>query len=186
MLNEKLIVAGFGGQGVLMIGKMVALSGMENGLEVSWLPAYGSEMRGGTATCSVNVSEMPIDSPVVRKPTTVIVMNLPSLLKFESYVVPGGKLIINSSLVEEEATRTDIEVFRVPFNELATKAGNERGMNMLVAGVYAAVTGCVTLQNLYDAIDHTFVDSKAKFAQGNKDMAKLGYDHAVENLKISQ
>lgn len=138
MVNEKLIVAGFGGQGVLMIGKMVALSGMENGMEVSWLPAYGSEMRGGTATCSVNVSDEPVDSPMIQNPTALIIMNLPSLLKYESWAVPGAKVIINSSLVEQETTRTDIEVYKVPFNDLATQAGNERGMNMLVAGTYAA------------------------------------------------
>ena len=167
MVNEKLIVAGFGGQGVLMIGKMVALSGMENGMEVSWLPAYGSEMRG---------------SPMIQKPTALIIMNLPSLLKYESWAVPGAKMILNSSLVEQEPTRTDIEVYKVPFNDLATQAGNERGMNMLVAGAYAAITGSITLQNLYDAIDHTFVDSKAKFAEGNKQMAKLGYDYAKEHF----
>lgn len=144
MVNEKLIVAGFGGQGVLMIGKMVALSGMENGMEVSWLPAYGSEMRGGTATCSVNVSDEPVDSPMIQNPTALIIMNLPSLLKYESWAVPGAKVIINSSLVEQETTRTDIEVYKVPFNDLATQAGNERGMNMLVAGTYAAITGSIT------------------------------------------
>ena len=149
MVNEKLIVAGFGGQGVLMIGKMVALSGMENGMEVSWLPAYGSEMRGGTATCSVNVSDEPVDSPMIQNPTALIIM---------------------------------IEVYKGPFNDLATQAGNERGMNMLVAGTYAAITGSITLQNLYDAIDHAFVDSKAKFAEGNKRMAKLGFDYAKEHF----
>lgn len=181
-MNEKLIVAGFGGQGVLMIGKMVALSGMENNMEVSWLPAYGSEMRGGTATCSVNVSDEPIDSPMILHPSTLIVMNLPSLLRFESGVQTGGKLIINSSLVDQEAARTDLAVYKVPFNDLATEAGNERGMNMLVAGVYAAVSGIISLDNLYDAIEHAFEGAKAKFIPGNKEMAKLGYDYAKEKL----
>ena len=182
MINEKLIVAGFGGQGVLMIGKMVALSGIENDLEVSWLPAYGSEMRGGTATCSVNVSEEPIDSPMISKPTTLIALNLPSLLKFEGRVQPGGKLIVNSSLVSEEPTRSDIEIYKVPFNDLAVQAGNERGMNMLVAGVYAAITGSVTLENLYAAVVHTFTGDKAKFVPGNKAMCKLGYEYAQEHF----
>lgn len=179
MVNEKLIVAGFGGQGVLMIGKMAAMSGMENGKEVSWLPAYGSEMRGGTATCSVNICDDPVDSPMILRPTTLIVMNLPSLLKFEKNLVPGGVMILNSSLVEQEPTRTDITVYKVPFNDLATQAGNERGMNMLVAGVYAAIRGIITLDNLYDAIDHAFEGPKAKFIPGNKAMAKLGYDYGV-------
>lgn len=182
MINEKLIVAGFGGQGVLMIGKMVALSGIENDLEVSWLPAYGSEMRGGTASCSVNVSEKPIDSPMILKATAVIAMNLPSLRKFEGKLIAGGKLFINSSLVDEEPERTDIQVFKVPFNDLATEAGNERGMNMLVAGVYAAVTGSITLQNLYDAVEHTFTGNKEKFQEGNKKMCRLGFEYAQKNL----
>lgn len=182
MFNEKLIVAGFGGQGVLMIGKMIAMSGMENGMEVSWLPAYGTEMRGGTATCSVNVSDEPIDSPMILKPSSLIVMNLPSLLKYEERLVPGGKLIVNTSLVSQEPVRNDIEIYRVPFNDLATKAGNERGMNMLVAGVYAAISGMATLDNLYAAIEHAFEGSKAKFIPGNKEMARLGYEYAKENL----
>lgn len=155
---------------------------MENGKEVSWLPAYGSEMRGGTATCSVNISEEPIDSPMILNPTSLIVMNLPSLLKFEGGVKTGGKIIINCSLVEQEPTRTDLQVYRVPFNDLATQAGNERGMNMLVAGVYAAISGIITLENLYTAIEHAFEGSKAKFIPGNKAMAKAGYDYAVEHF----
>jgi len=119
---------------------------------------------------------------MIQNPTALIIMNLPSLLKYESWAVPGAKVIINSSLVEQETTRTDIEVYKVPFNDLATQAGNERGMNMLVAGTYAAITGSITLQNLYDAIDHAFVDSKAKFAEGNKRMAKLGFDYAKEHF----
>ena len=182
MINEKLIVAGFGGQGVLMSGKMVAMSGRENGMEVSWLPAYGSEMRGGTATCSVNISDDPIDSPMILNPSALIVMNTPSLVKFEAGVKPGGKLIINSSLVEKEPTRTDLEIYKVPFNDLATQAGNERGMNMLVAGVYAAISGFISLENLYTAIEHAFEGNKAKFIPGNKAMAKFGYDYGIEHF----
>ena len=181
-MNEKLIVAGFGGQGVLSIGKMVAEAAVRDDKEVSWLPAYGSEMRGGTATCSVNVSDDPIDSPQIRKPTTLIVMNLPSLLKFESFLVPGGTMLLNTSLIEERPTRTDITVYEVPFNDLATQAGNERAMNMLVTGVYAAVTGNITLENIYKAIEHTFTGSKEKFQAGNKEMAKLGFDYAKEHF----
>ena len=114
MVNEKLIVAGFGGQGVLMIGKMVALSGMENGMEVSWLPAYGSEMRGGTATCSVNVSDEPVDSPMIQNPTALIIMNLPSLLKYESWAVPGAKVIINSSLWKRKPPGRTLRSTRFP------------------------------------------------------------------------
>ena len=182
MVNENLIVAGFGGQGVLTIGKMVALSGMENGKEVSWLPSYGSEMRGGTANCNVIVSDEPVDCPVIRKPNALIIMNLPSLLKFENWAVPGARMLLNSALVHREPARRDIQVYKIPFNDLATEAGNERGMNMLVVGAYAAITGSITLQNLYDAIEHTFTGPKEKYVEGNRAMARLGYDYAKENF----
>lgn len=178
MINEKIIVAGFGGQGVLSIGKMIATSGMKNGLEVSFLPSYSSEMRGGTCNCNVIVSQDPVDAPVISKPNTLIVMNGPSLDKFESWAVPGARLIINSSLVTRDPVRTDLKVYKIPFNDLATEAGNERGMNMMVAGAYAAISGSIPLDSIYEAIEHTFTGAKAKFVPGNKQMAKLGYDYA--------
>ena len=178
----EMICAGFGGQGVLTTGLILAEAGMKLGMNVLWYPSYGSEMRGGTATCSVNISNDPIDSPMILNPTALIVMNTPSLVKFESGVKAGGKLIINSSLVEKEPTRTDLKIYKVPFNDLATKAGNERGMNMLVAGVYAAISGFITLENLYTAIEHAFEGNKAKFIPGNKAMAKFGYDYGIEHF----
>lgn len=186
MINDRLIVAGFGGQGVLMIGKMVALSGMERNLNVSWLPSYSSEMRGGTANCNVIVSEDEVDSPMVSKPNFLIVMNYPSFAKFGPRVVPGGKMLVNSSLVHEESDRKDIEIYRMPFNDLAAEAQNERGMNMLVAGAYAALSGTIDMENIFDAIEHTFTDSKAKFVDGNKAMAKLGYDYAVKHFRENE
>lgn len=184
MINEKIIVAGFGGQGVLIIGKMVALSGMENELEVSWLPSYSSEMRGGTCNCNVIVSDDPVDAPIIRKPNTLIIMNRPSLDKYESWAVPGAKLILNTSLVDREPDRSDLKVYPIPFNDIAAQAGNERGMNMLVAGAYAAISGIISLENIYDAIEHTFTDRKAKFVPGNKAMAKLGYYYAKEHFNL--
>ena len=109
-------------------------------------------------------------------------MSISDIWKFENGVKAGGKLIINSSLVEQEPTRTDLEVYKVPFNDLATQAGNERGMNMLVAGVYAAISGFISLENLYTAIDHAFEGNKAKFIPGNKAMAKLGYDYGKKHF----
>ena len=120
------IFAGFGGQGVLLIGQLLALAGMNEGREVSWLPSYGPEMRGGTANCSVVVSDEPIASPVLSMADCVIAMNTPSLDKFESCVNPGGKLFINSSIIEKKATRTDIEVYYVPCNEIADSLQNRR------------------------------------------------------------
>lgn len=184
MINEKLIVAGFGGQGVLMIGRMAALAGLENNYEVSWLPSYTSEMRGGTANCNVCVSEKPIDSPMILHPNTLIPLNRPSLLRFEPMLVTGGTMIMNSSMIEDEPKRTDIKVYKIPFNDLANKLGNERGMNMLVIGAYAAITKNVSLQNIYDAIDHFFTGDKEKYVKGNKEMAKAGYDYAVTTFNV--
>lgn len=181
-MNEQLIVAGFGGQGVLSIGKMVALSGMLNNKQVSWLPSYTSEMRGGTANCNVIVSDEPVGSPIIRRPNALIIMNLPSLLKYEKMAVPGAKMLLNTSMVDREPERTDITVYKIPFNDLAREAGFERGTNMLVAGAYAAITQEISLENLYTAIEHTFTGRKEKFIEPNKKMAKVGYDYATEHF----
>ena len=120
------IFAGFGGQGVLLIGQLLAYAGMYEGKNVSWLPSYGPEMRGGTANCSVVVSDEPVASPVINKCDCVIAMNRPSLDKFEQNVLPGGKLFINSSIIDKKATRTDIDVYYVPCNEIADKLNNPK------------------------------------------------------------
>ena len=124
------IFAGFGGQGVLLIGQLLAYAGMYEGKNVSWLPSYGPEMRGGTANCSVVVSDEPVASPVINKCDCVIAMNRPSLDKFEQNVLPGGKLFINSSIIDKKATRTDIDVYYVPCNEIADKLNNPKVANM--------------------------------------------------------
>lgn len=176
MILDKIVIAGFGGQGVLRIGQMIAYAGLDEGLEISWLPSYGAEMRGGTSNCNVIVSDRPIASPLVRKATFVIAMNLPSLLKFEKWVVPGGKIVINSSLVDKKVERDDIDIFYLPANTLAEELGNPKGMNMPFLGAYAALTGTLSLEALYHVIDKSFTDSKKKFAQSNKELVKKGYD----------
>lgn len=123
MIDERIIVAGFGGQGVMMIGKLLAHSGMMENLNVSWLPSYGPEMRGGTANCNVILSENIIGAPVVTEATCVIAMNLPSLDKFEPVVKTGGRLMINSSLIDRTSKRTDVNVLEIPVNDIANKIG---------------------------------------------------------------
>jgi len=129
-MQRDVIMAGFGGQGILLIGKMLAYAGMHEGKQVSWLPSYGPEMRGGTCNCTVVVSDKPVGSPVIRSPRAVLAMNLPSLEKFEADIRPGGLLLINSSLIDRGSKRDDLTVIKVPANQLAADLGNPRGANM--------------------------------------------------------
>jgi len=185
MILDKIVIAGFGGQGVLRIGQMIAYAGLEEGLEISWLPSYGTEMRGGTSNCNVIVSDQPIASPLVRKATFAIVMNLPSLLKFESWVVPGGKIVINSSLVDKKVERNDIDAYYIPSNEIAEELGNPLGMNMPFLGAYAALTNTLPLESLNRIIDKSFTGSKEKFATINKELVKEGYDLTTQTANAS-
>lgn len=155
MTNEVLF-AGFGGQGVLLIGRMLTYAGMLEGKEVSWIPAYGPEMRGGTASCSVIVSEEEIGSPVVTKPTALVAMNKPSLDKFEPAVRPGGVVIVNKSLIGESVKRNDLNVYYVPLNELAMKGDNIRHANMVALGALIGATNIVDLNYLKDAFAKNF------------------------------
>jgi 2-oxoglutarate ferredoxin oxidoreductase subunit gamma len=171
---EQVIVAGFGGQGVLRIGQMITYAGFAEGKEVTWAPSYGPEMRGGTANCSCVISDEPIGTPVLMEANSIIVMNLPSLHKFEPVVIEGGKLFINSSIIKEKATRTDISVFYIEASDIAAEAGNALGANMVMLGAYVAATGIVQLETLYDLVKQTFTGSKAKFVDSNIECIKAG------------
>ena len=133
MTNEYLI-AGFGGQGLLFAGKFLVNKGMMEGKEVSWLPSYGPEMRGGTANCSVIISDDPVGSPIVAKPNVLMVMNLPSLDKYENDVKAGGKIFVDSSLIDRKVQRADVEAFYVPATQMASDAGLTGLANMILAG----------------------------------------------------
>ena len=133
MTNEYLI-AGFGGQGLLFAGKFLVNKGMMEGKEVSWLPSYGPDMRGGTANCSVIISDDPVGSPIVSKPNVLMVMNLPSLDKYESTVKPGGKIFLDSSLIDRKVERTDVEAYYVPATQMASDNGLSGLANMILAG----------------------------------------------------
>ncbi len=169
MLNEKIICAGFGGQGVMLIGQLISYAGMLEGKEVSWLPSYGPEMRGGTANCSVMVSERTIGSPVITNDaTTAIVMNLPSLDKFESDVATKGNLLINSSLIEKKASRSDITAYYVPANEIAVELGNSRVANMVMLGAYLELTKIVEVDSVMKALKKIFGEGKAHLLDVNQ------------------
>ena len=174
-MQNDVIMAGFGGQGILLIGKMLAYAGMHQGKEVSWLPSYGPEMRGGTCNCTVVISDRPVGSPVIQSPRAVLAMNLPSLEKFESSVKPGGLLIVNSSLISREPGRKDIRVLKVPANDIAVELGNPKGANMVALGAYLGATQAVNLEEMESLIRETFA-SKPKVVEANVIALKRGYE----------
>ena len=167
-------ISGFGGQGVISAGYLLAQAGMMEGKEVSFFPAYGAEMRGGTANCSVVVATDEVSTPIVSSPDTVIVFNEPSLAKFEPMVKPGGLLIINSSLVNSKATRKDIKVLYVPCNEVAGELGNAKIMNMVALGAFAAATGAMTIDAIAKALPKVYKKLKPEVIELNVKALKRG------------
>ena len=160
MVDERIIVAGFGGQGVMMIGKLLAHAGMLEHRNVSWLPSYGPEMRGGTANCHVIVSEKEIAAPIVTQATCVIAMNLPSLEKFESIVKSGGRLFINSSLIRQHAHRTDVSALEIPVNDIANRQGSLRVANVVMLGAYITLSNVVKKDTILEAIQDVLGEHK--------------------------
>ena len=134
MKTTQILIAGFGGQGVLFAGKFLAYKGLLEDLQVSWLPSYGPEMRGGTANCSVVFSEDPVGSPIITEPDVLIAMNLPSLQKYVNAVVPGGQIYVDSTLIAEKVERTDVDVFYIPATQMAKEAGIATLANMIIVG----------------------------------------------------
>ena len=159
-MKHEIIIAGFGGQGVLLIGRLLAYAGMYEGKEVTWMPSYGAEMRGGTANCSVIISDEKIGAPIVPEATAVIVMNRPSLDTFESSVTPGGLLLVNSSLIDVKTKRTDVEAHYIPCNEIAAKVGNARTANIVMLGAFIELTKAVTPEEAMNALREAFGKEK--------------------------
>lgn len=154
---EDVVMAGFGGQGLMFIGKLLAYSAMKEGRHVTWIPSYGPEMRGGTANCTVVVSDEEIGSPVTLHPRAIIVMNNPSIEAFEPKVQRDGLLLLSSSFVNRPVTRNDIRVLAVPASELAASAGNERTANMVMLGAYIALTEVVTKESIIQGLKELFI-----------------------------
>ena len=148
------VISGFGGQGVLVIGNLLAYAAMKEGKHVTYLPVYGVEMRGGTANCTIVISSNEIGSPIVGRPLAAIVMNLPSLIKYEPILLPKGLLMINTSLIDlKEASRTDIDFFPVPVNEVAIENGNPKLANMVALGAFVEKTKLVQMDSLFKSLD---------------------------------
>ena len=134
MKTTQILIAGFGGQGILFAGKFLAYKGLVEDKQVSWLPSYGPEMRGGTANCNVILSETAVGSPIVTAADVLVAMNLPSLKKYENTVVPGGQIYLDSSLISEKVTRTDVQVFYIPATQMAKQAEIDTLANMIIMG----------------------------------------------------
>ena len=179
-MRKEIIIAGFGGQGVMSIGKNLAESGVEEGLEVTWVPSYGPEMRGGTANCSVILSDSRIGTPLIEDATEVIVMNRPSLSKFLDNVMPGGSIFINSSTIPDEVDRDDINVYRIPCDDIALKLGNPQISNMVMLGAYLGATKALKVSTVEGMIRHMFSGTKAHLIDLNLEALKAGME-SVEN-----
>ncbi|MDN5321692.1 MAG: 2-oxoglutarate ferredoxin oxidoreductase subunit gamma [Clostridia bacterium] len=151
-MMHQFLLAGFGGQGVMLMGKILAYAGMKENKQVMYIPSYGSEMRGGTANCSVILSKEEIDAPVVSRPTGLVAMNTPSLDKFESCVSENGLIILNSSLIVREPVREDINIIKVPASDIAKELGNERIVNMVLLGALISVTNCLKVESVMESL----------------------------------
>jgi len=180
MISQKLICAGFGGQGVMSLGQLLTYAGMLEGKEVSWMPSYGPEMRGGTAFCCVNISDKPIGSPLIGDDAScAIVMNLPSFQKFEPRVASGGELLVNSSLIEQLSSRDDLHVYYIPANEVAVRCGSVKMANMVMLGAYLELTGVVHRSSIVNAFKKVFGAKAARLLSKNK----TALDHGAECIR---
>jgi 2-oxoglutarate ferredoxin oxidoreductase subunit gamma len=151
-MEKSFVFAGFGGQGVILAGKILAQAGADEGLQVTWLPSYGPEMRGGTANCTVVLSDEPIGSPVVDNPDILVAMNLPSLDRFEKTVTESGTILVNSSLITRSIQRNDVHVLSVPANDIAVSLGSSRAANMVALGAIIKAAGIVSLELIKNAM----------------------------------
>ncbi len=152
-MQTELILSGFGGQGIMFAGQILSYAAMDAGREVTWIPSYGPEMRGGTANCTVVIADDEIGSPVVKNPDAALAMNLPSLDKYESLVKPGGVLVVNSSMVDRAPQRKDIRAIPVPCNEIADELGNSRLANMVAVGALVAASGVLSVEDIEAALN---------------------------------
>ncbi|MEA5013073.1 MAG: 2-oxoacid:acceptor oxidoreductase family protein [Candidatus Limiplasma sp.] len=173
-MEKQFLIAGFGGQGVLLIGTLIAKAAMAQGHEVSWMPSYGPEMRGGEANCAVVVSDEPIGSPLVNEPPVLVAMNKPSLVKFMPAMAPGGTLLYNASLIEGAEMREDIKAIPVPCNEIAEALQNSRVANMVMLGAVQAATDVVSQEHLTQTLKDWLGEEKAGMLEINEKAIAAG------------
>ena len=175
-MTNKIILAGFGGQGILFAGKLLAYAAMLEGKYLSWLPSYGPEMRGGTANCHVIVSDEPIGSPIITSPDALIAMNAPSLDKFENELQPNGTEILDSSLIPRPSGRADLSSVRVAATEIAEKMGKKGLANMVMLGAFLKKTGLFSIESFKEAIKKLLSEKKQQLAEANINAVRAGFD----------
>ena len=171
---KQFLFSGFGGQGILFVGKFIAYKGLIEDKQVSWLPSYGPEMRGGTASCSVIVSDEPVGSPIVSNPDILIAMNLPSLDKFEASVKSGGKIFVDSTLVERKVMRDDVEVYYIPATKMASDNNTPTLANMIIAGKVLSALGEFNDDDVTAALKKVISAKRADMLEVNLNAMKLG------------
>lgn len=177
MSTYKMFFAGSGGQGVLLMGQMITYAAMLEGKEATFLPSYGPEMRGGTANCNVILSETPVGSPIVQHPNVLIVMNTPSLDKYESMVAPGGKIFVDSTLISRKVQRNDVDVFYIPATQMATDMAANGLANMILLGAVLRETHCIKDETLPEALHHVIPERKADLFDLNMKAIQAGRDY---------
>lgn len=177
MSTTEFLFSGFGGQGILFAGKFVAYKGMVDNKNVSWLPSYGPEMRGGTASCSVIVSDTPVGSPIVSEPDILVAMNLPSLDRFEKAVKTGGIIFMDSSLIERKVQRTDVTVYAVPATQMASDAGIPTLANMILLGKILAVLNDFGEQSVAAALGKVISAKHADMLEVNRKAMQMGAEY---------
>lgn len=176
-MYTQILIAGFGGQGILFAGKFLAYQGLMEGKEISWLPSYGPEMRGGTANCSVIVADTPVGSPIVSNPDILAVMNLPSLDKYEDAAVPGAKVFVDSTLIERKLTRTDVTAYYVPATGMAREAGIPTLANMILIGKLIKETGVVSFGDIRRGLEKVVSVRHADLLELNLKALEAGYNY---------
>jgi 2-oxoglutarate ferredoxin oxidoreductase subunit gamma len=179
------IFAGFGGQGLLFCGNVLAQAAVLEGREVSWMPSYGPEMRGGTASCTVIIADRPIGSPMVDAPDAVVVLNPPSLAKFEPIIVPEGLLVMNATLIEAEAARDDIEILSMPCTQIARDAGDDRLVSIVALGGMLARRPIVNHESVYQAIREILSGKKAHMIEADLSAFEHGYEVGLREARIT-
>lgn len=176
-VQQEIIVAGFGGQGILSAGRLLAYAGMLENKNVSWLPSYGPEIRGGTANCHVIISDEPIGSPILNSATVLIAMNRPSLDKFEGIVVNGGMIIMDSSLIDRAPSRKDAEVYGIPATKLASDMGNPAYANIIMIGKLMAKTGIISKESFIKALKEVLPEKKHYMIPEEVKALELGMEY---------
>ncbi len=179
-MTTEILFAGFGGQGLLFVGKFFANKGLIEGKHVSWLPSYGPEMRGGTANCNVIISDEPVGSPIVSSPDVLVAMNLPSLDKYEPAVRPGGMIIVDSTMIERKVARDDVQVVYIPATRLASEIGAQNLANMVIAGVMMKECAAFTAENVDEALKKVVSVRHPEMAELNARAIRQGLSYEQE------